>query len=79
MLNGRYVGGYITRQYKSCAEDLGGNQGQRKTGDLCVAPGTDNLTLMLAGVATELVYDSAAKFWRRLTRSCTTVAQVPGN
>ncbi|SDN04401.1 HYD1 signature containing ADP-ribosyltransferase family protein [Allokutzneria albata] len=58
------VGGYITRQYKSCAEDLGGNQGQRKTGDLCVAPGTDNLTLMLAGVATELVYDSAAKFWR---------------
>ncbi|WP_433434857.1 RHS repeat-associated core domain-containing protein [Nonomuraea sp. CA-141351] len=35
--------GFIERSYKGCMEDLGGNNGQTKTGDLCWE--TDNATL----------------------------------
>lgn len=55
-------GGYIERSYKSCGDDLGGNNGQTKTGDLCWA--TDNATLSLAGRTTELVKDTATGTWR---------------
>ncbi|MCP3805475.1 polymorphic toxin-type HINT domain-containing protein [Allokutzneria sp. A3M-2-11 16] len=47
------AGGSIERRYKGCAQDLGGNQGQTKTGDLCWA--TDNATLSLGGTTSELV------------------------
>jgi hypothetical protein len=49
--------GYVERRYKSCAEDLGGSNGQTKTGDLCYA--TDNATLMIDGSSTELVKGEA--------------------
>ncbi|RKT54107.1 polymorphic toxin-type HINT domain-containing protein [Saccharothrix australiensis] len=54
-------GGYIERRYKGCAEDLGGNQGQTKTGDLCWA--TDNATLVLGGVSSELVWNGTEGLW----------------
>lgn len=56
------AGGYIERQYKACSQDLNGNQGTRETGDLCWA--SDNATMMLGGVATELVRDEATGRWR---------------
>ncbi|RZQ59536.1 RHS repeat-associated core domain-containing protein [Amycolatopsis suaedae] len=56
------TGGFIERQYKSCSEDLHGNQGSRKTGDLCWA--TDNATLSLNGVSSELVKDAKTGAWR---------------
>ncbi|MDQ2587992.1 type IV secretion protein Rhs [Saccharothrix yanglingensis] len=46
-------GGFIERQYKPCGLDLGGNNGQTKTGDQCWA--TDNATISLAGVSGKLV------------------------
>ncbi|GLI03334.1 RHS repeat-associated core domain-containing protein [Phytohabitans aurantiacus] len=39
--------GYIERSYKGCADDLGGNNGQRKTYDQCWF--NENATLSLAG------------------------------
>ncbi|RZQ63510.1 RHS repeat-associated core domain-containing protein [Amycolatopsis suaedae] len=56
------VGGYIERQYKPCTEDLGGNQGNTETGDRCWA--TDNATMVLAGVSTELVRVAGSDAWR---------------
>lgn len=55
-------GGYVQRQYQSCGEDLGGNNGQTKTGDQCWGP--DNATLVLGGVATELVSVPGTNRWR---------------
>ncbi|MFI5589997.1 polymorphic toxin-type HINT domain-containing protein [Amycolatopsis sp. NPDC051758] len=56
------AGGFIERRYKACADDLGGSQGQRKTGDLCWA--TDNAVLSLNGVSAELVLkDAKAGLW----------------
>ncbi|WP_147455060.1 polymorphic toxin-type HINT domain-containing protein [Saccharothrix australiensis] len=46
-------GGFIERQYKPCSLDLGGNNGQTKSGDQCWA--TDNATISLAGVSGKLV------------------------
>jgi RHS repeat-associated protein len=45
--------GFIERQYKPCGLDLGGNNGQTKTGDQCWA--TDNATISLVGVSGKLV------------------------
>lgn len=56
------AGGFIERRYKACAEDLGGSQGDRKTGDLCWA--TDNAVLHLNGVSSELVKDQKTGVWR---------------
>ncbi|GAB3476081.1 RHS repeat-associated core domain-containing protein [Amycolatopsis cihanbeyliensis] len=56
------TGGFIERRYKACSEDLGGNQGQRKTGDLCWA--TDNAVLSLNGISAELVRDGDSGMWR---------------
>ncbi|MGW5723225.1 RHS repeat-associated core domain-containing protein [Amycolatopsis sp. NPDC003865] len=55
------VGGFVERSYKSCAKDLGGNNGQRKTYDQCWA--TDNATLSLGGSTTDLVKDTATGAW----------------
>ncbi|MEU4743522.1 RHS repeat-associated core domain-containing protein [Actinosynnema sp. NPDC023658] len=59
------AGGFIERSYKSCAEDLGGNNGQTKTGDQCWA--TDNATMALGGSSNRLVKDTAnpnVESWR---------------
>jgi RHS repeat-associated protein len=49
-------GGFIERSYKSCAEDLGGNNGQNKqNGDLCWF--SDNATLSFGGSSDMLVKD----------------------
>ncbi|MFD6073192.1 type IV secretion protein Rhs, partial [Amycolatopsis lurida] len=56
------AGGFIERRYKACADDLGGSQGQRKTGDLCWA--TDNAIMHLNGVSAELVKDEKTGVWR---------------
>ncbi|MEW2505680.1 RHS repeat-associated core domain-containing protein [Amycolatopsis sp. NPDC047767] len=54
-------GGYVERHYQSCSEDLGGNNGQTKTGDECW--GVDNATLVLGGKSTELIKVSDT-LWR---------------
>ncbi|HVK22812.1 MAG TPA: polymorphic toxin-type HINT domain-containing protein [Actinokineospora sp.] len=55
------VGGYIERQYKSCSQDLGGNNGQTKTGDQCWA--TDNASIALGSTSGPLVRDQATGAW----------------
>ncbi len=58
-------GGFIERQYKPCGLDLGGNNGQTKTGDQCWA--TDNATISLVGVSGQLVKaqeDQNVSVWR---------------
>ncbi|WP_328606858.1 polymorphic toxin-type HINT domain-containing protein [Amycolatopsis sp. NBC_00345] len=56
-------GGFIERSYKSCAEDLGGNNGQNKqNGDLCWF--SDNATLSFGGSSDMLVKDkNSANSW----------------
>lgn len=56
-------GGFIERSYKSCADDLGGNNGQNKlNGDLCWF--SDNATLSFGGASDMLVHDkNDAKSW----------------
>jgi RHS repeat-associated protein len=52
--------GFIERSYKGCADDLGGNNAQSKTGDLCWE--TDNATMSFAAGAGPLVYQNGV--WR---------------
>ncbi|MBB5895277.1 RHS repeat domain-containing protein [Kutzneria kofuensis] len=47
------TGGFVERAYKPCAQDLGGNNGQRKTGDACWA--TDNATISFGAMSGQLV------------------------
>ncbi|WIV60944.1 RHS repeat-associated core domain-containing protein [Amycolatopsis nalaikhensis] len=54
-------GGFIERHYKGCSEDLGGNNGQTKTGDQCWGP--DNASLVLGGRSTQLIKVSDT-LWR---------------
>jgi RHS repeat-associated protein len=56
-------GGYIERSYKACAQDLGGNNGQTKTGDECWF--NNNATLSFAHANGPLVKDkgAAAETW----------------
>jgi len=49
------AGGFIERSYKPCGQDLGGNNGQRKTGDACWA--TDNATISFGSMSGQLVKD----------------------
>ncbi|MEV7549720.1 RHS repeat-associated core domain-containing protein [Amycolatopsis sp. NPDC089917] len=55
-------GGYVVRNYLPCSEDLGGNNGQTKTGDQCW--GIDNATLVLGGKSTELIKLAGTNQWR---------------
>ncbi|MFI9381437.1 RHS repeat-associated core domain-containing protein [Kutzneria sp. NPDC052558] len=73
------AGGFIERSYKPCAQDLGGNNGQRKTGDACWA--TDNATLSFGSMSGQLVKvgdtwhpkkDDGSKVERLTTGSLTT-------
>ncbi|WP_433518802.1 RHS repeat-associated core domain-containing protein [Nonomuraea sp. CA-143628] len=54
------VPGFIERSYKGCADDLGGNNGQTKTGDLCWE--TDNATLSFGEHSGRMVFENNA--WR---------------
>ncbi|MCE6995374.1 type IV secretion protein Rhs [Saccharothrix sp. S26] len=52
--------GSVERDYRSCSDDLGGEDGQ--PGDLCWR--SDNATLSLNGGATPLIRDDATGVWR---------------
>lgn len=54
--------GYIERRYKGCVEDLNGNQGTTKTGDLCWA--MENATLSMGGRSGQLVQVGSTDVWR---------------
>ncbi|MFJ3901750.1 ricin-type beta-trefoil lectin domain protein [Streptomyces sp. NPDC090025] len=59
-----YNAGSITRTYANCRQDskkAGSNNKDHKTADLCW--GSDNATLSLGGMTTELVWDAAKKDW----------------
>ncbi|MET9632749.1 type IV secretion protein Rhs, partial [Lentzea sp. NPDC006480] len=56
------AGGFIERRYKSCGEDLNAAIGQQKTADLCWV--TDNATIQLAGISSELVNIPGTNQWR---------------
>jgi RHS repeat-associated protein len=68
--------GFIERRYKSCAEDLGGNQGQEKTGDLCW--GVDNATVSLGNHSGELVRNGTTDYWRLKNDDGTRVEHLYG-
>lgn len=59
-----YNAGAITRSYANCREDskkAGANNKDHRTADLCW--GSDNATLSLAGMTTELVWDKDKQTW----------------
>ncbi|GAA3651205.1 hypothetical protein GCM10022267_41880 [Lentzea roselyniae] len=56
------AGGFIERRYKSCGEHVNSSIGQKKTADLCWA--TDNATIQLAGISSELVNIPNTNQWR---------------
>ncbi|MCX5125514.1 polymorphic toxin-type HINT domain-containing protein [Streptomyces sp. NBC_00347] len=59
-----YNAGSITRTYTNCREDskkAGSNNATHRTADLCW--GSDNATLSLGGMTTELVWDAAKGTW----------------
>ncbi|PZF99891.1 sugar-binding protein, partial [Micromonospora deserti] len=59
-----YSPGFIERQYKACADDMGGDANNTtETGDLCW--GTDNAVLSLGGSAVELLKGSDGKWHPR--------------
>jgi RHS repeat-associated protein len=59
-----YSAGSITRSYANCREDskkAGSNNATHRTADLCW--GSDNATLSLGGMTTELVWDAGKNTW----------------
>ncbi|MGA5700118.1 ricin-type beta-trefoil lectin domain protein [Peterkaempfera bronchialis] len=59
-----YGAGAITRTYAGCTQDskkAGANNANHRTGDLCW--GSDNATLSLGGMTTELVWDQDQETW----------------
>ncbi|MFI8103786.1 RHS repeat-associated core domain-containing protein [Streptomyces sp. NPDC086023] len=69
--------GAIERRYKSCADDLGGNNGQTRTQDLCW--GTDNATLSMDGASGELIpVDAQGTTWRLKNDNGMRVQRVTG-
>uniref|UniRef100_UPI0031E127D3 RHS repeat-associated core domain-containing protein n=1 Tax=Saccharothrix mutabilis TaxID=33921 RepID=UPI0031E127D3 len=70
------AGGFVERAYKPCAKDLGGNNGQTKTGDLCWA--SDNATISYAGRSTVLVKDTATGAWRPRNEDGSRVERLTG-
>ncbi|TCO65881.1 RHS repeat-associated core domain-containing protein [Actinocrispum wychmicini] len=53
--------GYIERKFESCVTDPGGNNGDKKTGDLCWS--ADNATFALGDRSGELVKDKDNNSW----------------
>ncbi|WBB96082.1 ricin-type beta-trefoil lectin domain protein [Solwaraspora sp. WMMA2080] len=59
-----YAAGSITRSYANCRQDskkAGSNNASHRTGDLCW--GSNNATLSLGGMTTELVLDDDEQTW----------------
>ncbi|MEV6654242.1 ricin-type beta-trefoil lectin domain protein [Streptomyces sp. NPDC051219] len=59
-----YNAGSITRTYANCRQDskkAGSNNATHRTADLCY--GSENATLSLGGMTTELVWDEAKNAW----------------
>ncbi|MFV2019020.1 ricin-type beta-trefoil lectin domain protein [Micromonospora sp. LOL_023] len=59
-----YSAGAITRSYANCRQDstkAGSNNASHRTGDLCW--GSNNATLSLGGMTTELVFDDDEQTW----------------
>jgi RHS repeat-associated protein len=54
--------GYIERRYRGCGDDLGGNQNQTKTGDLCWK--LDNAMVSFGEHSGELVRNGETDVWR---------------
>ncbi|MEV4754545.1 RHS repeat-associated core domain-containing protein [Micromonospora sp. NPDC049559] len=54
--------GFVERRYRGCAEDLGGNQGQTVTGDLCWIQ--DNAVLSFGDRSGQLVRIGESNSWR---------------
>ncbi|MCA2226534.1 RHS repeat domain-containing protein [Nonomuraea aurantiaca] len=52
--------GFVERSYKACSDDLGGNNAQTKTGDLCWE--TENATLSLGGHSGRMIVENGV--WR---------------
>jgi hypothetical protein len=73
---GLSVGGFIERSYKSCARDLGGNNGQTKTGDQCWA--TDNATFSLGASSGPLVKDKTSGVWHPKNDDGSKIEKLPG-
>jgi RHS repeat-associated protein len=67
--------GYIERSYKSCAEDLGGNNGTTKTGDQCWE--TENATVSSGAVNGKLVKGADGR-WRPQADDASRVEHVTG-
>lgn len=68
-----YAPGFVERRYRACAEDLGGNNGQTKTGDLCWA--TNNAVLSVNGRTVELI-KGAGNRWHALDESGDRIEQL---
>ncbi|MER7244846.1 RHS repeat-associated core domain-containing protein [Kribbella sp. NPDC000426] len=66
--------GSIERSYKSCADDLGGNNAQTKTGDLCWE--TDNATVSLGEQSGQLVRENGV--WHLKDDNGTKVERLTG-
>ncbi|MFE7413807.1 ricin-type beta-trefoil lectin domain protein [Streptomyces laurentii] len=74
-----YNAGAITRTYTSCREDSkkeGANNKTHRTADLCW--GSDNATLSLGGMTTELVWDATKKQWFTANGDGSKVERVTG-
>ncbi|MEV6644325.1 polymorphic toxin-type HINT domain-containing protein [Amycolatopsis sp. NPDC051371] len=68
--------GFIERRYKSCGQDLGGNNNQTKTGDLCSF--SDNATISFSGANGDLVFDKDKKIWHPKDDDGTRVERLTG-
>lgn len=67
--------GFVERSYKGCADDLGGNNGQTKTGDLCWE--TDNASISFGGRSGPLVFGNGA--WHLTKDDGTRVERLVGS
>ncbi|MFE1382081.1 ricin-type beta-trefoil lectin domain protein [Streptomyces sp. NPDC058740] len=74
-----YNAGSITRTYANCRQDskkAGSNNSTHKTADLCW--GSENATLSLGGMTTELVWDASKGKWFTANGDGSVVQQVKG-
>ncbi|WP_327349859.1 polymorphic toxin-type HINT domain-containing protein [Streptomyces sp. NBC_01321] len=75
-----YNPGSITRTYANCREDSkkpGSNNATHRTADLCW--GSDNATLSLGGMTTELVWDKTKKTWFTANGDGSKIEQIKNN
>jgi RHS repeat-associated protein len=68
--------GFIERRYKGCGQDLGGNNNQTKTGDLCWFD--DNATISFSGANGDLIFDKVQKVWHPKDDDGTRVERLTG-